>query len=85
MLVMTNIECQPVKQIYCKLNMLAMTNMECQPVKQIYCQYICFTGWHSIFVITSIISLQYLFHGLAFYKYVSYDKYGMPTRETDIL
>jgi len=30
---MTNIECQPVKQIYCKLIMLAMTNIECQPVK----------------------------------------------------
>ena len=40
MLVMTNIKCQPVKQIYCKLIMLAMTNIECQPMKQIYCKLI---------------------------------------------
>jgi hypothetical protein len=41
MLAMTNIECQPVKQMYCKLIMLAMTNIECQPVKQIYCKILC--------------------------------------------
>ena len=40
MLTMTNIECQPVKQIYCKLIMLTMTNIECQPVKKIYCKLI---------------------------------------------